>query len=78
MISWKRTIMAMVCCWCMNAMATKEVINFFEIKICCKNNNLLSVARIPVDMFVFRVVAMDGLAYLVFQVGCSCFLGLFA
>lgn len=33
MISWKRTIMAMVCCWCMNAMATKEVINFFEIKI---------------------------------------------
>ena len=33
MISWKRTIMAMVCCWCMNAMATKEVINFYEIKI---------------------------------------------
>ena len=33
MISWKRTIMAMVCCWCMNAMATKELINFFEIKI---------------------------------------------
>ena len=32
-MNWKRTIVVMMGCWCMNALATKEVIDLFEISI---------------------------------------------
>ena len=33
MMTWKKTLLAMVCCWCLDAMATKEIIDFCELRI---------------------------------------------
>lgn len=32
-MTWKKTLLAMVCCWCLDAMATKEIIDFCELRI---------------------------------------------
>ena len=33
MMTWKKTLLAIVCCWCLDAMATKEIIDFCELRI---------------------------------------------